>query len=139
MMPRSVADAVPTQPTVRLKTLVGLRWFAVIGQAITVLVVHYWFEFDLPLWTCLAVIALSAWLNVAMSMHFSNVQRLPPRPAAWLLAYDIAQLTGIDRDDQQGGDPVRVPHSGAGTDRRDFAAAALHAAARPVRPPSARR
>ena len=39
------------------------------------------------------MIALSAWLNVAMSMHFRNVQRLPPRPVAWLLAYDIAQLT----------------------------------------------
>ena len=94
-MPLSIADAVPTQPTVRLKTLVGLRWFAVIGQAITVLVVHYWFEFDLPLATCLSVIALSAWLNVAMSMHFASVQRLPPRPAAWLLAYDIAQLTAL--------------------------------------------
>lgn len=92
-MSLSVADVVPTQPTVRLKTLVGLRWFAVIGQAITVLVVHYWFEFDLPLASCLSAIALSAWLNVAMSMHFASVQRLPPRPAAWLLAYDIAQLT----------------------------------------------
>ena len=92
-MPLTAADAIPAQRTVRLKTLVGLRWFAVIGQAITVFVVHYWFEFDLPLATCLSAIALSAWLNVAMSMHFSNVQRLPPRPTAWLLAYDIAQLT----------------------------------------------
>ena len=39
------------------------------------------------------MIALSAWLNVAMSMHFRNVQRLAPRPVALLLAYDIAQLT----------------------------------------------
>ena len=37
-MPPS-ADTVPAQRTVRLKTLVGLRWFAVIGQAITVFVV----------------------------------------------------------------------------------------------------
>src|SRR5689334_10612895 len=51
--------------TVRLKTLIALRWFAVIGQAITVLVVHYWLEFELPLAACLGVIALSAWLNVA--------------------------------------------------------------------------
>jgi two-component system sensor histidine kinase RegB len=26
-------------------------------------------------------------------MHYRNVQRLPPGPVAWLLAYDIAQLT----------------------------------------------
>src|SRR5437763_1322355 len=48
-----------------------------------------------PLAACLGFIALSAWLNVAMSMHFRNVQRLAPRPVAWLLAYDIAQLTAL--------------------------------------------
>src|SRR2546423_934784 len=79
--------------TVRLKTLIALRWFAVIGQALTELVVHYWLEFELPLAACLGVIALSAWLNVAMSMHYRNVQRLAPGPVALLLAYDIAQLT----------------------------------------------
>jgi two-component system sensor histidine kinase RegB len=56
-------------------------------------VVHYWLEFELSLAACLAVIALSAWLNVVMSMHFRNVQRLAPAPVAWLLAYDTAQLT----------------------------------------------
>jgi len=81
--------------TVRLKTLIALRWFAVIGQAITVLVVHYWLEFELPLAACLSFIALSAWINVALRMHYGNVQRLPPKPVAWLLAYDIAQLTAL--------------------------------------------
>jgi two-component system, sensor histidine kinase RegB len=88
------SDPIANTPrTVRLKTLLALRWFAVIGQAISVLVVHYLLEFELPLATCLAAIALSAWLNIAMSMHFRNVQRLAPAPAAWLLTYDIAQLT----------------------------------------------
>ena len=86
-------EIIQSPRTVRLKTLVGLRWFAVIGQAIAVLVVHYGLEFELPLAACLSVIALSAWLNVAMRMHFRNVQRLPPRPVALLLGYDIAQLT----------------------------------------------
>src|SRR6185369_5971208 len=49
--------------------------------------------FEVPLAACLSVIALSAWLNVAMRMHFRNVQRLAPRPVALLLGYDIAQLT----------------------------------------------
>jgi two-component system sensor histidine kinase RegB len=79
--------------TVRLKTLIALRWFAVIGQAITVFVVYYWLEFELPLAACLTVIALSAWLNVAMRMHFGHVQRLEPGTVAWILACDIAQLT----------------------------------------------
>ena len=88
------ADQIPHAPrTVRLKTLIALRWFAVIGQAVTVLVVHYWLEFELPLAACLGVIALSAWLNVAMGMHYRNVQRLDAAPVALVLAYDIAQLT----------------------------------------------
>jgi two-component system sensor histidine kinase RegB len=87
-------ERLPHAPrTVRLKTLIALRWFAVIGQAITVLTVQYGLEFELPLAACLSVIALSAWLNVAMRMHYGNVQRLEPGPVAWLLAYDIAQLT----------------------------------------------
>src|SRR5947209_7943038 len=91
----SAAEITHAPRTVRLKTLIQLRWFAVIGQAATVLVVHYWLEFELPLAACLAFIAASAWLNVAMSMHFRNVQRLAPGPVAWLLAYDIAQLTAL--------------------------------------------
>jgi len=79
--------------TVRLKTLITLRWFAVIGQAITVFIVYYWLEFDMPITASLAAIAVSAWLNVALRMHYGNVQRLEPGPVAWLLAYDIAQLT----------------------------------------------
>ena len=86
-------DIAPSPRTVRLKTLVTLRWFAVIGQAITVFVVYYWLEFELPIAACLSVITLSAWLNVALRMHYGNVQRLEPGPVAWLLAYDIAQLT----------------------------------------------
>ena len=64
-------DELPHTPrTVRLKTLITLRWFAVIGQAITVFTVYYWLEFDLPIAACLTVIALSAWLNVALRMHY---------------------------------------------------------------------
>src|SRR5215470_18225687 len=93
-MPSFALDEMPHAPrTVRLKTLITLRWFAVIGQAVTVFVVYYWLEFDLPIAACLTVIALSAWLNVALRMHYGNVQRLEPGPVAWLLAYDIAQLT----------------------------------------------
>src|SRR5437879_13804210 len=90
LMPAS-PDIAQSPRTVRLKTLVTLRWFAVIGQAVAVLVVQYLLEFELPLAACLAVIALTAWLNVAASLHYRNVQRLPPYPVAWLLAYERAQ------------------------------------------------
>ena len=77
---------------VRLDTLVRLRWLAIIGQTTTVLVVYAGLDFELPIWACLAVIALSAWLNIALRLRFHMTQRLDPDRAAWLLAFDIAEL-----------------------------------------------
>jgi two-component system sensor histidine kinase RegB len=78
---------------VRLDTLVRLRWFAVIGQTTAVLVVYLGLDFDLPIWACLAVIALAAWLNVALRVRFRSTQRIEPERAAWLLAFDIAEIS----------------------------------------------
>ncbi|HXZ46614.1 MAG TPA: ActS/PrrB/RegB family redox-sensitive histidine kinase [Pseudolabrys sp.] len=78
--------------TVRLDTLVRLRWLAVIGQTTAVLVVFYGLDFEMPVYACLAVIALAAWLNVALRLRFHMTQRLEPDRAAWLLAFDIAEL-----------------------------------------------
>ncbi len=77
---------------VRLDTLVRLRWLAIVGQTTALLVVYFGLDFDLPVWACLAVIALSAWLNVALRLRFYMTQRLEPDRAAWLLAFDIAEL-----------------------------------------------
>jgi two-component system, sensor histidine kinase RegB len=77
---------------VRLDTLLRLRWLAVVGQIAAVLVVQYGLEFDVPIWPCLAVIALSAWLNVVLRVRFGIAKRLEPDRAAWLLALDIAVL-----------------------------------------------
>jgi two-component system sensor histidine kinase RegB len=85
-------EAHHTGRDVRLDTLVRLRWLAVIGQTVAVLAVHFGLEFRLPIWACLAVIALSAWLNVALRVRFRATQRIEPDRAAWLLAFDIAQL-----------------------------------------------
>lgn len=77
---------------VRLDTLVRLRWLAIIGQTTAVLGVYFGLDFDLPIWATLAVIALSAWLNVALRLRFHMTQRLEPDRAAWLLAFDTAEL-----------------------------------------------
>jgi two-component system sensor histidine kinase RegB len=80
---------------VRLDTLVRIRWLAVLGQTGAVLVVHYGLDFTLPLGPCLAVIALSAALNIAVRLHFRATPRLDADTAAWLLAFDIAQLAAL--------------------------------------------
>src|SRR3954451_1602381 len=83
---------IPSGRNVRLDTLVRLRWLAVIGQTTAVLVVYIGLDFELPIWACLAVITLAAWLNVALRVRFRMSQRLEPDRAAWLLAFDIAEL-----------------------------------------------
>ena len=77
---------------VRLDTLVRLRWLAIIGQTTAVLAVYYGLNFELPVYACLSIIALAAWLNVALRLRFHMTQRLEPDRAAWLLAFDIAEL-----------------------------------------------
>jgi two-component system, sensor histidine kinase RegB len=81
-----------TGGSVRLDTLVRLRWLAVIGQALAVLVVYWGLDFELPVWACLAMIALAAWLNIAMRARFPPRQRLEPERAAWLLAFDTTEI-----------------------------------------------
>src|SRR5215210_6294674 len=91
-MPEDLQQALQTGRHVRVDTLVRLRWISVIGQTVAVLVVHFGLDFTLPLYACLAVIALAAWLNVALRVRFSARQRLPPDRAAWLFAFDIAEI-----------------------------------------------
>jgi two-component system sensor histidine kinase RegB len=81
-----------TERSVRLDTLVRLRWLAVVGQTTAILVVYLGLDYELPIWACLAVIALAAWLNIALRVRFPVMQRLEPDRAAWLLAFDIAEL-----------------------------------------------
>src|ERR1700756_1337587 len=79
----------------RLDTLIRLRWLAVCGQLAAVVGVHFGLEFEVPIWACLAVIALAALLNVALRVSFRQTQWLEPDRAAWLLAFDIAQLAAL--------------------------------------------
>jgi signal transduction histidine kinase len=79
----------------RLQTIVRLRWVAIIGQLTTVLIVHFLLGFDLPLLACLAIIGLSALLNVVMKMRFPPSKRLKSDRAALMLGYDLLQLTAL--------------------------------------------
>jgi two-component system sensor histidine kinase RegB len=79
----------------RLRTLVWLRWLAVLGQTGAVLSVDLVLGFALPLSACLAVIATSAWLNIFLSIRWRTSARLHERYSALLLAYDILQLAAL--------------------------------------------
>ncbi len=82
-------------PRLRLDTLVKLRWLAVAGQSAAVLFTHLALGFPLPLGWCFLVIAVSAWLNVALRIRYPLSERLNERSAATLLGYDIVQLSAL--------------------------------------------
>ncbi|HMN87422.1 MAG TPA: sensor histidine kinase, partial [Bauldia sp.] len=81
--------------SLRLDTLVRLRWLAVAGQTATVLFVHFYLGFPLPLTLCLALTALSALLNVALRLRYPSSLRVGSVAGSLLLGYDVLQLGGL--------------------------------------------
>lgn len=82
----------PTVGRLRLRTLVALRWLAIIGQASAVLIVYGVFGYDLPLAECLAAIAASAWLNISLAFALPSQRLVRQWEAAAQLVFDILQL-----------------------------------------------
>ncbi|MFZ1105538.1 MAG: ActS/PrrB/RegB family redox-sensitive histidine kinase [Hyphomicrobiaceae bacterium] len=79
----------------RLQTAGRLRWFGVAGQLATVSFVRFGLGFQFDIGICLALIALSAWLNVFLRMRYPARTRLSASFATILLAYDILQLAAL--------------------------------------------
>jgi len=79
----------------RLDTLVRLRWLAVAGQLLALLLVYFGFGFVLPMGVALGIIAVSAALNLALKARYPTAHRLEDSSAAALLAYDVVQLAAL--------------------------------------------
>ncbi|BAB51781.1 MULTISPECIES: ActS/PrrB/RegB family redox-sensitive histidine kinase [Mesorhizobium] len=79
----------------RLNTLIRLRWLAIVGQSVAVLVVAYGLKFPLPVSLCFALIACSAWMNLFLAFRFPAAHRLTPFAAFGILIFDSLQLAGL--------------------------------------------
>ena len=79
----------------RLNTLIRLRWLAIIGQSMAVLIVAYGLRFPLPVGLCFALIACSAWVNLFLALRYPATHRLEPLPALGILIFDALQLAGL--------------------------------------------
>jgi two-component system, sensor histidine kinase RegB len=76
----------------RLRTLVALRWLAIVGQTISIAIISFWLGFDLPLTNCFSAIAASAWFNIVLAFALPSQRMLKQWEAAGQLAFDILQL-----------------------------------------------
>ena len=90
--PASLNDTDPESGRISLRTLVPIRWVAVAGQALALLIVHYGLGFHLRLLLALAVVAASALLNIVLIVRRQVARELRERYAALCLGYDLLQL-----------------------------------------------
>ena len=82
----------PAFDRISLRRLVRIRWVAVAGQALALVVVHNILDFPLPLLPTFGVVACSAALNLFFAFHHRAATRLGEEQAAFFLGYDLLQL-----------------------------------------------
>jgi len=76
---------------VQLRTLVLIRWTAIVGQAVALVLVHFGLEFTLPIVEAMTTVAASALVNLIV--QWGNFpRRISELSVAGYLAFDIVQL-----------------------------------------------
>ena len=82
----------PLTGALRRYTLVLLRWGAVVGQLLALIIVSQGLGFTFAVWPSLAVIAAAAVLNTAIALLLPLDRRVSDTEATLQLSFDIAQL-----------------------------------------------
>ena len=77
--------------TLQKKTVVILRWIALIGQLITIYIVHFLLELNLPIILCSITIFCGGLTNIFIQFNFKKNQ-LSNIESTILLFYDVIQL-----------------------------------------------
>lgn len=81
--------------SVRVRTLMFIRWFAVVGQAVALFVVSELLDLKLPLADCIALLVASVLVNLYLLLTRSSSAWLHEREAAMSLGYDVVQLSAL--------------------------------------------
>ncbi len=77
----------------RLRTLVALRWLAIVGQLIAISVVAFGMRYKLPLTECFSAISASAWFNIVLAFALPSQRLLKNWEATAQIAFDMVQIT----------------------------------------------
>ena len=76
-----------------MQQLIQLRWIAVIGQVVTIAIVHFGFEIELPLYHMLAVLALLGAFNLASLARWREHHEVTNGELFLALLVDVGTLT----------------------------------------------
>ena len=74
------------------KTLVILRWMAIVGQFVTISIVYFVFNFNFHFYFCLIAILIGAITNIYLQLYFKENQ-LNNFSSTFFLFYDLLQLS----------------------------------------------
>ncbi|MCE6952520.1 ActS/PrrB/RegB family redox-sensitive histidine kinase [Cereibacter sphaeroides] len=78
---------------VRLRTLILLRWMAVAGQLVAIMVTNWYLGVKLPMGLCFMAVGASVIANVIASFVFPQNRRLTEFQALMILLFDLTQLS----------------------------------------------
>jgi len=78
---------------VRLRTLIMLRWLAIIGQLVAITVADRFYGMHLPLGLCYLTVGASIIANLISVFIFPENKRLSELQALFMLLFDLAQLS----------------------------------------------
>ncbi len=79
----------------RLRSYITIRWIAIAGQSLTVLVVRFIFGFELPLAICGALIALSLIVNISLIYALRRHRQIGEGLSNIQLFFDVIQLASL--------------------------------------------
>lgn len=91
-MPSAAVLKALAQPGVRVRTLVRLRWFAILGQLLTLAIIGGYLGYALPLAPALAAIGASGMLNIGLAALYPRHARLTGPEALLHFGFDLVQL-----------------------------------------------
>ena len=74
------------------RTLVILRWIAIIGQYLTISIVYFFLKFELPFFYCSIIIFIGILTNFYLQFKF-NKNQLNNFTSTFFLFYDLMQLS----------------------------------------------
>jgi two-component system sensor histidine kinase RegB len=80
---------------INLSWLLRLRWFAVVGQLLTILCADRIMGMELPLWPLLVIVGIAAASNLWCASWMRRGQPVREALLAWIMSADIVLLTGL--------------------------------------------
>ncbi len=91
----AAAMAIRRPGRLRARTLITLRWLALTGQAVALVVVALVLKFPAPYLPCAIVVGIGVWLNLLLTLTPISRRTATDWEAAAQLGFDILQLGGL--------------------------------------------